>query len=229
MYKIRLFEFLNYSNVFIDICEDSYVPLNLVDSKDIIRNILLGLFYSLFDSNGHAINVFDMWVALHPNLKDEILAVWNQIRPLAKIIQKYRNALTFHMTTSPTEFALGWEAFWDQKFNEDFTEAQRVFLVLNKKLAEMESSIEFRDEIRKVLERDTQLSRPVPGVSPSETWLERILKLAFRELDNPNYFQFRNPQNESMISGVSSNPTNPNAAPPPPPPPIDPDTLRKGG
>jgi hypothetical protein len=182
MYKVRLFEFHNYSNVFFDILEGHYVPLNLIDTKNIIRNVLLGLFYSLFDSNPQAINVFDIWIALHPILKDEIVAVRNQIELLAKVIKKYRGALTFHMTNDPAEFASGWETFWDKKFNEDFTEAQRVFLVLNKKLAEMESSIEFRDEIKKVLEQDATLLRPVPGALPPATWLELILKLAFREL-----------------------------------------------
>jgi len=194
MYKIRLFEFHNYSNVFIDVCEGSYIPLNLADTKDIIRNLHLGLFYSLFDcASKTSINVFDIWLALHPTLKGEIVTVWGQIEPLAKIIKKYRNALTFHMTGDPAEFSLGWEAFWDQEFNDDFIEAQRVFLALNKKLVEMESSAEFRDEVRKVLEQDVKLSRPVTGASPSQTWGELILKLAFRELDNPNYFQFRNP------------------------------------
>jgi hypothetical protein len=55
MYKIRYFEFHNYSNVFIDICEGSFVPINLDDTKYIMRNVQLGLFYSLFDSNPRAI------------------------------------------------------------------------------------------------------------------------------------------------------------------------------
>jgi hypothetical protein len=93
MYKIRYFEFHNYSNVFIDICEGSFVPINLDDTKYIMRNVQLGLFYSLFDSNSQAINVFNMWIALHPTLKDEILSVWNQIKPLVKVVQKYRGAL----------------------------------------------------------------------------------------------------------------------------------------
>jgi hypothetical protein len=193
MYKIRLFEFHNYSNVFIDICEGSFVPINEIDTKDIMRNIVIGLFFSLFDSNPKAINVFDLWIALHPTSKAQIVGVWNQIEPLAKIIKKYRGALTFHMTNDPAEFASGWEAFWDQKFNEDFIEAQRVFLVLNKKFAEMESSVGFRDEIRKVLEQDAGLSMQVPGTAPPQTWLDLILKLAFRELENPNYMRFRNP------------------------------------
>lgn len=193
MYKIRLFEFHNYSNVFIDICEGSFVPINLVDTKDIMRNVVIGLFYSLFDSNPQAINVFDLWIALHPTFRDEIVGVWNQIEPLAKVIKKYRGALTFHMTNDPSEFASGWAAFWDHNFNEDFTEAQRVFLVLNKKCEEMESSTGFRDEIRKVLEQDAGLSQQVPGASPPQTWLDLILKLAFRELDDPNYMRFRNP------------------------------------
>ena len=193
MYKIRLFEFHNYSNVFIDICEGSFVPINLVDTRDIMRNVVIGFFYSLFDSNPQAINVFDLWIALHPTFRDEIVGVWNQIEPLAKVIKKYRGALTFHMTNDPSEFASGWGAFWDQKFNEDFTEAQRVFLVLNKKFAEMESSTGLRDEIRKVLEQDAGLSQQVPGALPPQTWLDLILKLAFRELDDPNYMRFRNP------------------------------------
>jgi hypothetical protein len=97
------------------------------------------------------------------------------------------------MTNDPAEFASGWEAFWDQKFNEDFIEAQRVFLVLNKKFAEAESSVGFREEIRKALEQDAGLSKQVPGSAPPQTWLDLILKLAFRELDDPNYMRFRNP------------------------------------
>jgi len=193
MYKIRLFEFMNYSNVFIDICEGHYVPLNLIDAKDILRNVLIGLFYSLFDSNRDAINVFDMWIALHPELESQIVAVWNQIEPLAKVIKKYSGALTFHITNDPAEFALGWEAFWDKKFNDNFIEAQRQFLVLNKKLAELDSNPAFREGVKQALERDGRLSRPVLGASPPQTWLELVLKLAFRELDNPGYFQFRNP------------------------------------
>jgi hypothetical protein len=193
MYKIRLFEFHNYSNVFIDICEGSFVPINETDTKDIMRNVIVGLFFSLFDSNPQAINVFDLWIALHPAYKGEIIGVWKQIEPLAKVIKKYRGALTFHMTNDPAEFASGWEAFWDQKFSDDFTEAQRVFLALNKKFAEMESSAGFRDEIRKVLEQDAALSKQVPGASPPQTWLDLLLKLAFRELDDPNYMRFRNP------------------------------------
>jgi hypothetical protein len=193
MYKIRLWEFLNYSNVFVDILEDHYVPLNLTDTRDVMRNLLLGLFYSFFDSNGDAINVFDMWLALHPDLHDEILAVWKKIDPYVKTLKKYRGTVTFHMTNDPAEFVSRWEAFWNQKFIEDFSEAQRVFLELNKKLAEMESSTEFRDEVRKVLEQDLRLVQPVPDRSPTETWSELILKLAFRELDTPNYFRYRNP------------------------------------
>jgi hypothetical protein len=193
MYKIRYFEFHNYSNVFIDICEGSFVPINLDDTKYIMRNVQLGLFYSLFDSNPQAINVFNMWIALHPTLKDEIVSVWNQIKPLVKVVQKYRGALTFHMTNDPADFVMGWEAFWNQTQIEAFAEAQQVFLVLNKKLAEMESSVEFREEVRKILEQDAVLSQQVTGASPRQTWLELILKLAFKELDVPNYMRFRNP------------------------------------
>jgi len=193
MYKIRYFEFHNFTNVFVDICESSFVPINPVDTKDIMRSVMLGLFYSLFDSNPRAINVFDIWIALHPTLKDEILAVWHQMEPHIKVFQKYRGALTFHMTNDPADFATGWEAFWDQIQIEAFAEAQRVFLVLNKKLAEMESSIEFREEIRKVLEQDPVLSQQVIGVVEPQTWQELILRLAFRELDDKNYMRFRNP------------------------------------
>lgn len=134
-----------------------------------------------------------MWVALHPALKDEIVGVWDQIKPLVKVVQKYRGALTFHMTNDPADFARGWEAFWDQTHIEAFAEAQRVFLMLNKKLAEMESSSEFREEIRAVLEKDAALSQRVTGTSPPQTWSDLILKLAFKELDVPHYMRFRNP------------------------------------
>jgi hypothetical protein len=97
------------------------------------------------------------------------------------------------MTNDPADFVMGWEAFWNQPPIEAFAEAQRVFLVLNKKLAEMESSVEFREEVRKVLEQDAALSQPVTGASPPQTWLDLILKLAFKELDVPNYMRFRNP------------------------------------
>ena len=193
MYKIRLWEFLNYSNVFIDILEDHYAPLNLVDTRDVMRNLQLGLFYSFFDSNGDAINVFDMWIALHPTLTDEILVVWKKIEPYVGTLRKYRGTVTFHMTNDPAEFVSRWEAFWDQKFIEDFSEAQREFLELNKRLAEMESSTEFRDEVRKVLEQDGRLTQLAPGEPPTQTWSELILRLAFRELDTPTYFRFRNP------------------------------------
>ena len=33
MYKIRYFEFHNLLNVFVDICEDSFVPINPVDIR----------------------------------------------------------------------------------------------------------------------------------------------------------------------------------------------------
>ena len=204
MYKIRLFEFHNYSNVFIDICEGSFVPINLTDTKDIMRSVMLGLFYSLFDSNPRAINVFNIWITLHPTFEDEIVGVWKQIEPLVESIKKYRGALTFHMTTDPAEFASGWEAFWDLTNIEAFTEAQGLFLVLNKKFAEMESSIELRDEIREVLEHDAVLSRQVTGASPPQTWLDLILKLAFRELDNPNYMRFRNPSQPRLITRLIS-------------------------
>jgi hypothetical protein len=193
MYKIRLWEFLIHSNVFIDIVEGHYVPLNPAETRDIVRNLQLGLFCSLFDSNGDAINVFDMWVALHPTLKDEIVGVWKKIEPLAATVRKYRGTITFHMTNDPADFVHRWEAFWNQEFIEEFSEAQRVFLVLNKKLAEMESTAEFREEIRGVLADDPQLAQPVPDRDPSEGWSELILKLAFRELETPNYFRYRNP------------------------------------
>ncbi len=193
MYKIRYFEFHNFSNVFVDICEGSFTPINPVDTKDIMRSVMLGLFYSLLDSNPNAINVFNVWIALHPTLKDEILAVWHQMEPLVKVFQKYRGALTFHMTNDPADFAKGWEAFWDQTQIEAFAEAQRVFLVLNKKLAEMESSVEFREEIRTVLGKDPKLSQQVTGSVPPQTWGDLILKLAFRELDDKNYMRFRIP------------------------------------
>jgi hypothetical protein len=193
MYKIRYFEFHNFSNVFVDICEGFFTPINPVDTKDIMRSVMLGLFYSLFDSNPNAINVFNVWIALHPTLKDEILDVWHQMEPLVKVFQKYRGALTFHMTNDPADFAKGWEAFWDQTQIEAFTEAQRVFLALNKKLAAMESSVEFREEIRRVLEQDAALSLQVTGSVPPQTWRDLILKLAFRELDDASYMRFRNP------------------------------------
>jgi hypothetical protein len=193
MYKIRYFEFHNYSNIFIDICEGSFVPINPTDTKDIMRNVILGLFYSLFDSNQQAINVFDIWTALHPTCKDEIVAVWNQMEPLVKVFKKYRGALTFHMTNDPADFAQGWEAFWGQSQIESFAEAQRVFLALNKKFAEMESSVQFREEIRKVLEQDPVLSQQATGAEPPQTWRDLILSLAFRELDDKNYMRFRNP------------------------------------
>jgi hypothetical protein len=204
MYKIRYFEFHNFSNVFVDICEGSFTPINPVDTKDIMRSVMLGLFYSLFDSNPKAINIFNVWIALHPTLNDEILAVWHQMEPLVKVFQKYRGALTFHMTDDPADFAKGWEAFWDQTQIEAFAEAQRVFLVLNKKLAEMESSVEFREEIRKILEQDSVLSQQASGSVPPQTWRDLILKLAFRELDDKNYMRFRNPPEPAVEDGTGS-------------------------
>jgi hypothetical protein len=193
MYKIRLWEFMIHSNVYLDILEDHYDPLNLPETRDIVRNLQLGLFCSLFDSNGDAINAFDLWLALHPSLNDEIIAVWRSIEPLVATVRKYRGTITFHMTSNPTEFVSRWEAFWNQKFIEEFSTAQGAFLALNKKLAEMDSSVTFRDEIRGILEQDPRLTQPVPDRSPSQTWSDLILKLAFRELDTPNYFRYRNP------------------------------------
>jgi hypothetical protein len=79
-----------------------------------------------------------------------------------------------------------------------------VFLVLNKKLAEMESSVEFREEIRKILEQDSVLSQQVSGSVPPQTWRDLILKLAFRELDDKNYMRFRNPPEPAVEDGTGS-------------------------
>lgn len=86
VYQIRLFEYSEMFQIELDICEGRYEPTILghgrAEFATTVRNYLTGIFASLMDRQGGALNVFAVWVELYPeDQKAEIVRVWKAIEP----------------------------------------------------------------------------------------------------------------------------------------------------
>lgn len=120
VYQIRLFEYIEMFQIELDICEGRYKPTILghgrAEFATTVRNCLTGMFASLMDKQGDAIDVFDVWAELYPeDRKAEIVRVWKAIEPNVKTIREFRNNVAFHTNKSLAEYLRVRGNFNDQR------------------------------------------------------------------------------------------------------------------
>jgi len=101
VYQIRLFEYLNCFEVVLDIKNGKYKPdfplsRGAVKFGSTFENLTIGLFASLMDKHGAALNVFDVWKILYPEKVQRIDEVWKKVEPHIKLIRQFRNDVAFH-------------------------------------------------------------------------------------------------------------------------------------
>jgi hypothetical protein len=99
--KIRIDEFMHILQLEYDIAHGKYQPENLRghhagDFFGTLAIVSVGFFASLIDPNPDAINIFDVWLKLFPEQKDQILETWRKIEPTVELIQGYRSEFIFH-------------------------------------------------------------------------------------------------------------------------------------
>jgi len=101
VYQIKLYEFLHMFQINLDLMKHKYAPENSLGHKTedffaTTRVALYGLFASLMDPQPHALNVFDVWVALYPEEEARIRETWRAIEPHVQLMRDYRNDISFH-------------------------------------------------------------------------------------------------------------------------------------
>lgn len=90
----------------------AWTPYKDADQEDEQRRDIAGTlkmatfvwFTSLMDTQGSAVNVFDVWVTLFPALENEIISVWQRIEPGVRDIKRIRDKTGAHGTKSLTEY-----------------------------------------------------------------------------------------------------------------------------
>jgi hypothetical protein len=105
IYRKRLRELLDMVQISRDIKDRKYEPRDFLGRgperfSHALGNAIMGLFGSLLDPQNHALNVFDVWLALFPEKKDKINQTWEAVRPHVQLTRNYRNDIACHANKS---------------------------------------------------------------------------------------------------------------------------------
>jgi hypothetical protein len=167
VYQLRLFEYLQMFQIGLDIIEGRYKPESALghgpdDFGTTVRGCVAGLFASLMDKQGDALNVFDVWAELYPeDCRAEILGVWKAIKSTVKIIRAYRNNVAFHANKKLKEYLKGRGGFYERR--GEVVEAMQQFWGLAAKLIKEQRRIP--DFERRL---DGTLKKNLPDASPEK-------------------------------------------------------------
>jgi hypothetical protein len=170
VYQIRLFEYMQMFQIELDIVEGRYQPSVLGHARaefaTTVRNYLTGIFASLMDKQGEALNVFDVWAELYPeDRKAEIVRVWKAIEPNVKTIMEFRNNVSFHINKSLAEYLKVRGDFYEKR--REVVKAMQEFLSLAATLMKAQSTIpDFEARL------DRTLKKKLPDESPEK--LQRL-------------------------------------------------------
>jgi hypothetical protein len=101
VYRKRVRELLDMAQISKDIGDKRYRPQDLLGRgperfRLAVANALMGLFASLLYPQSHALNVFDVWLALFPAKTARINQTWDAVRPHVQLIRDYRNDIACH-------------------------------------------------------------------------------------------------------------------------------------
>lgn len=166
VYQIRLFEYMQMFQIELDILEERYQPKVLghgrAEFATTVRNYLTGIFASLMDKQGKALNVFDVWVQLYPDgRKAEIVRVWKAIEPTVTTITEFRNNVAFHTNKSLVEYLKIRGDFYEKR--GEVVKAMQEFWGLAATLMKAQRTIQdFETRL------DRTLKRSFPNESPEK-------------------------------------------------------------
>lgn len=158
VYRKRIGEFLDMVQIAKDIKNGTYQPRDLLGRGParysmVVRNVLVGLFASLFDPQKSAMNVFDVWLVLFPEKKSNIVTAWEHVKPHIQLIRDYRNDVVCHANKRPRRYIKT-----SIKFEEGIDGVHVVMQVVAKLAAELlkdetTSMPPLHEEIRPILKR----------------------------------------------------------------------------
>jgi hypothetical protein len=105
IYRKRVRELLDVAQIARDIRDREYQPRDFLGRgperfSQAVGNAIMGLFASLLDPQNHALDVFDVWIALYPGKKDKINQTWEAVKPHVQLIRNYRNDIVCHANKS---------------------------------------------------------------------------------------------------------------------------------
>jgi hypothetical protein len=105
VYRKRVRELLDMAQIAKDIKARKYEPRDMLGRgperfSQGVGNAIVGLFASLLDQQNHALNVFDVWLALFPGKKAKINQTWQGVEPHVQLIRNYRNDISCHANKS---------------------------------------------------------------------------------------------------------------------------------
>jgi hypothetical protein len=158
VYRKRVGELLDMIQIARDIKTGTYQPRDLLGRGPerfsiIVRNVVVGLFASLFDPHGSAMNVFDVWLVLFPERKSDIVAAWKRAKPHVQLIRDYRNDVVCHANKSPKRYVKT-----STNFEEGISGVHAAMQVVAKLAAELlrgerTAKPPLNEEIRPILKR----------------------------------------------------------------------------
>jgi hypothetical protein len=105
IYRKRVRELLDMRQISRDITGGKYKPRDFLGRgperfSHAVGNAIMALFASLLDPQNHALNVFDVWLALFPARRDKINHTWGLVKPHIQLIRNYRNDIASHANKS---------------------------------------------------------------------------------------------------------------------------------
>lgn len=157
-YKIRLWEYLNCAQLISDIKDGKYMPdfplsRGAFKFGSTFENLTFGLFASLMDKHGAALNVFDVWKTLYPEKVHRIDEVWKEVEPQIKLMRQFRNDVAFHASKNLRRYLETYTAF--HKNRGPGAAAMRKFGRLAAELLKEEHKTlpDFSNEIDPILKR----------------------------------------------------------------------------
>ena len=158
VYRKRMREFLDMAQITKDIKDGRYRPRDLMGRGPerfalTAGNALMGLFASLMDSHQLALNVFDVWLVLFPQRKDQITETWNKVKTHVQLIRDYRNDVVAHANKNLQRYVKTQQRYGHQQ--QEIGKAMQRVLALAADLLEDEATAlsNLRAEVDPVLRR----------------------------------------------------------------------------
>lgn len=141
IYRKRVRELLDIAQIAKDIKQRVYQPHDILGRgpdrfSETVGDTLMGLFASLLDRHKAALNVFDVWIALYPQMKTEIEGTWKKVEPCVQLVREYRNSVVAHANKDLAQYVKARVRFQEKR--QEIIEAMQKFLQLAANLMRQE-------------------------------------------------------------------------------------------
>lgn len=110
IFRMKLIELFHFHLLWGALADEEFVPENIMEHDgrafaDSVRTALLSWYCTIVDRTAGGLNIFNVWLELFPNHREEIERVRTEVEPHWEILRDFRDKCGFHADT-PRNFFL---------------------------------------------------------------------------------------------------------------------------